>query len=158
MTYFLLNLFLAVAWMLVNGAYSGLDFLIGYGVGYLALALSQPFGLSTSYFKRTQAAVKLLFYFLYLMIVSVMRVVWDVLTPTHLSEPDIVHVPLTASSDLEITLLANLLSLTPGSLSLDVSEDRKYLVIHAMFAADHAEVIDEIKNGLEKKLLEVTRD
>ncbi|WP_087026435.1 Na+/H+ antiporter subunit E [Thaumasiovibrio subtropicus] len=158
MTYFLLNLFLALVWMLINAGYNGLDFVIGFMVSFLALALSQPFGLDTSYFKRVKAAFVLFFYFLYEVIVSVARVVWDVITPTHLSEPDIVYVPLDAKSDLEITLLANMVSLTPGSLSLDVSEDKKFLIIHAMFAPDHTKVIEDIKSGLEKKLLEVTRD
>ncbi|WP_200852822.1 Na+/H+ antiporter subunit E, partial [Klebsiella pneumoniae] len=71
--------------------------------------------------------------------------------------PDIVYVPLDARSDLEITLLANMVSLTPGTLSLDVSEDRQYLIVHAMFAPEHQAVINDIKNGLEKRILEVTR-
>ncbi|WP_181446266.1 Na+/H+ antiporter subunit E, partial [Klebsiella variicola] len=91
------------------------------------------------------------------MIVSVARVAWDVVTPKHLSDPDIVYVPLDARSDLEITLLANMVSLTPGTLSLDVSEDRQYLIVHAMFAPEHQAVINDIKNGIEKRILEVTR-
>lgn len=158
MTYFLLNLFLAIAWMMINGGYSGVDFIIGFIVGYLALALSQPFGLKTSYFRRVKAAWVLFFYFLYELVISVAKVVWDVLTPTHLSEPDIVYVPLDVSGDLEITLLANMVSLTPGTLSLDVTPDKQFLIVHAMFAPDHQKVIREIKDGMERKLLEVTRE
>lgn len=55
---------------------------------------------------------------------SAARVMWDVLTPTHLSQPDIIYVPLDAKSDIEITLLANMVSLTPGTLSLDVTPDK----------------------------------
>lgn len=157
MIYFFLNLFLALAWMLINGSYSGLNFVIGFTVGFFALRLSQPFGLKTSYFQRFKAALKLLLYFGYEVIVSVARVVWDVVTPTHLSEPDIVYIPLDVSSDLEITLLANMVSLTPGSLSLDVTSDKKYLVVHAMFAPQHDVVITGIKGGLERLILEVTR-
>jgi multicomponent Na+:H+ antiporter subunit E len=91
------------------------------------------------------------------MIISVARVVWDVVTPTHLSDPDIVYIPLDVSTDLEITLLANMVSLTPGSLCLDVTPDKKYLVVHAMFAPRHEVVIKGIKGGLERLILEVTR-
>ena len=50
-------------------------------------------------------------------------------------------------------LLANVISLTPGTLSLDVSEDRKTLYIHAMYASDPEAVREEIREGLEKRLL-----
>ncbi|EGR3946293.1 Na+/H+ antiporter subunit E [Vibrio cholerae] len=157
MIYLFLNLFLATAWMLLNGDYSSLQFLLGFVVGFWALRLSQPFGLKTTYFRRFRAITTLILYFIYEMIVSVARVAWDVVTPKHLSDPDIVYVPLDARSDLEITLLANMVSLTPGTLSLDVSDDRQYLIVHAMFAPEHQAVINDIKNGLEKRILGVTR-
>lgn len=157
MIYFFLNLFLALAWMLLNGSYTIGNFAVGFVVGFMALRLSQPFGLKTSYFSRFTAVLGLFSYFMYELLVCVTRVTWDVITPTHLSDPDIVYVPLDVKTDLEITLLANMVSLTPGSLSLDVTEDRKFLIVHAMFAPKHEEVINEIKSGLEKRILEVTR-
>ena len=157
MNYFLLNLFLAAAWMMLNGQYDSMSFTLGFIIGFFALRLSQPFGLKTSYFKRFYATINLLCLFLYELIVSAARVVWDVVTPTHLSHPDIVYVPLDVTSDIEITLLANMVSLTPGSLSLDVTPDKKHLIVHAMFAEKHQAVIDPIKSGLEKRILEVTR-
>ena len=60
-------------------------------------------------------------------------------------------------SDLEIMLVANLVSLTPGTLSIDVSTDRKTLFVHVMFLEDVEEVCHAIKNGLEKRVLEVLR-
>ncbi|WCP69394.1 Na+/H+ antiporter subunit E [Vibrio tubiashii] len=157
MIYLFLNFFLAIAWMMLNGSYTSLSFAIGFTVGFLALRLSQPFGLKTSYFRRFTALLSLLIYFCYEMVISVARVVWDVVTPTHLSDPDIVYIPLDVRTDLEISLLANMVSLTPGSLSLDITQDKKHMVVHAMFAPDHEKVIREIKEGLEKRILEVTR-
>lgn len=55
MIYLFLNLFLALAWMLLNGNYTGTNFILGFVVGFLALRLSQPFGLKTSYFRRFRA-------------------------------------------------------------------------------------------------------
>ncbi|MCG9786669.1 Na+/H+ antiporter subunit E [Vibrio mediterranei] len=157
MNYFFLNVFLAGAWMLINGEYSGLNFVVGFTVGFFALRLSQPFGMKSTYFTRFSAVIKLVLCFCYEMVISAAQVVWDVVTPTHLSDPDIVYVPLDVTTDLEITLLANMVSLTPGSLSLDVTEDKKHLVVHAMFAPKHEEVIQTIKQGMEKRILEVTR-
>ncbi|WP_428774704.1 Na+/H+ antiporter subunit E [Vibrio sp.] len=157
MIYFILNLFLALAWMLLSGSYTSLNFMFGFIVGFLALRLSLPFKRNRSYFHVFSALVRLILYFFGEMMISVARVFWDVVTPTHLSDPDIVYVPLDAKSDLEITLLANMVSLTPGTLSLDVTPDKKYLVVHAMFAPEHEKVIRGIKDGLEKRILEVTR-
>jgi multicomponent Na+:H+ antiporter subunit E len=158
MTYFILNLFFAGAWVLVNHAYSIIDFSIGFALGLGSLWLTRPFGLDKSYFRRLKAAAVLLIYFHYEMMASVIKVAWEVLSPKFRSVPDIVHVPLDATSDMEITLLANMVSLTPGTLSLDVNPEKTHLIVHAMFAQDHAAVISAIKNGLEKKLLEVTRE
>jgi multicomponent Na+:H+ antiporter subunit E len=56
-------------------------------------------------------------------------------------------------------LLANLISLTPGSLTIDVSEDRKILYFHSMYVEnnDLEALKQEIKNGFEKKILDITR-
>lgn len=158
MTYLLLNIFFAGAWVLINSAYTAADFAVGFLLGFGALWLIRPFGLGYSYFRRFRAAAVLLVFFFRELTVSVLRVAWDVLTPGHRSDPDIVLVPLDASSDLEITLLANMVSLTPGTLSLDITPGRTHLVVHAMFAEDHDTVIRSIKDGLERLLLEVTRD
>ncbi len=69
----------------------------------------------------------------------------------------IVAIPLDAKTDREITLLANLITLTPGTLSLDVSEDRRFLYVHAMFVEDVESFRDSIKNGFERRLLELMR-
>jgi multicomponent Na+:H+ antiporter subunit E len=157
MIYFVLNLLFAGAWVLVNNAYGITDFAIGFLLGLGCLWLTRPFGQDKSYFRRLKASVVLVVYFHYEMTISVLRVAWEVLTPTPKSIPDIVHIPLDAKTDVEITLLANMVSLTPGTLSLDITEEKSHLIVHAMFAQDHDAVISGIKNGLEKKLLEVTR-
>ena len=158
MTYLVLNFFLAVVWMLMNSSFRLLDFTVGYIIGMAALWLTQPLNQSNTYFKRFFAFIRLFTLFIYDMAISVKQVVWEILTPTQLSSPAIIKVPLTGKNDLEITLLANLVSLTPGTLSLDVSEDKSYLIIHAMFAQNPQEVIDSIKNGVEKRILEVSGD
>ncbi|MEX2367106.1 MAG: Na+/H+ antiporter subunit E [Pseudohongiellaceae bacterium] len=152
-----LNIVLAVSWMLINGSFSIFNFIVGFAVGFVSLSLTQATSGSLNYGRQAWAAVRLLAFFLKEVVITSIKVVWDVLTPTHLSEPDIIHYPLDAKTDLEIMLLANMVSMTPGSLTLDISEDRSHLIIHAMFARDKAAVIAELKNGLEKRLLEVTR-
>ena len=66
--------------------------------------------------------------------------------------------PLSAESDMEILLVANLISLTPGTLSVDLSDDRRTLYVHVMFLDDPDQFRQSIKVGLERRILEVTRD
>lgn len=157
MTYLLLNIIFMLIWALITANYELSNFFAGYVLGYLALLLTQPFG-KTHYFTALKSVIWLFFVFLFEMIVSVGKVAWDVLTPNDLSEPDIIHVPLDVKSDVAIMILANMVSLTPGTLSLDVTPDKKFLIIHAMFARDHTAVIKTIKNRLEKPLLQIARN
>jgi multicomponent Na+:H+ antiporter subunit E len=73
--------------------------------------------------------------------------------------PGIIAIPLDARTDLEITLLANLITLTPGTLSLDVSADRRVLYIHVMYIDndDIEAVRRNIKDGFERRVLEGLR-
>jgi multicomponent Na+:H+ antiporter subunit E len=72
-------------------------------------------------------------------------------------KPGIVKIELEAKTDLEITVLSNLISLTPGTLVIDVSDDRKVMYVHGMYLEDKAKFIESIKIGLEKPLLNIMR-
>ena len=99
--------------------------------------------------------LELAFYFLYELVVSSFRVAWEVVTARTYSKPGIIAVPLDVRSDLGITLLANLVSLTPGSLSLEVSPDRRVLYVHVMFIENADTERDNIKNNFERRVMEV---
>jgi len=86
-----------------------------------------------------------------------LRIAYDVLTPRHRMKPGIIAVPLDVRTDLEIITLANLITITPGTMSLDISADRRILYVHAMDINDAEKLRRKIKNGIEKKVLEVMR-
>ncbi|ACY16037.1 Na+/H+ antiporter subunit E [Haliangium ochraceum] len=88
---------------------------------------------------------------------SSLLIAWDVLTPRAHRAPGIVAVPLDAETDFEIAAVANLITLTPGTVSIDVSSDRKYLYVHCMFASDPEAVRQSIKTGFERRVLELLR-
>ena len=154
MNLFALNAALALGWAALTGSFTLSNLLIGYVVGYLALWTAKPMFGDTSYFERVWRVIRLALLFIYELFVSSLRVVWDVLTPTHRSRPGIIALPLDATRDGEILMIANLISLTPGSLSLDISEDRKTLYVHAMFVDDPQVLRDELKRGIEQRVLE----
>lgn len=157
MTLFLLNTLFAFGWAAMIGSFTlaslSIGFILGFGALYLTRGLYGP----TPYFNRSRRVVFLIGYFLYELMVSSIRVAHDVVTPRNRSRPGIIAVPMDAESDAEIMLLANLISLTPGTLSLDVSPDRKILYVHVMFLDDLDTAKREIKAGMERRLLEVTR-
>ena len=93
-------------------------------------------------------------YFVVELVVSSIKVAWDVITPRHRAKPGILAVPLDVRSDAAVTVLANLVSLTPGSLSLDVSEDRSTLFVHVMFIENLESVRAEIKEKIERRVKE----
>lgn len=155
MSLFALNLLLAFVWQALTATFTFQSLVAGFVLGYGALWLAQPlFGDRSPYFLRMWRIVRLAGFFLYELVVSSVRVAWDVVTPRQLSRPAILEMPLDVESDLEILLVTNLISLTPGTLSLDVTPDRKTLIVHAMFAEDPDALVAELKNGMERMVKE----
>lgn len=108
--------------------------------------------------RRLWGAISLFVYFHYELIVSSIRVAWDVLTPRSYARPGFVVMPLDAKSDAELMLTANLISLTPGTLSIDLSNDKSALLIHSMFGGDDPDSeIKALKDGIERRVLRATR-
>lgn len=101
--------------------------------------------------------VRFLIFYLKEVLLSNFRVAHDVLTPTDYFTPAIIALPLEAESDWEILTLACLISMTPGTLSLDVSTDRKVLYIHAMYVEDEAVLLAELKTNFEARVLQLFR-
>jgi multicomponent Na+:H+ antiporter subunit E len=155
MNLFAVNIILAVVWAALTASFTLPSLLVGYALGFGALWLAQPFfGAKQGYFLRVWRILRLAGYFLYELLVSSLRVAWDVVTPKHLSNPAIIEMPLDVKSDFEILLVTNLISLTPGTLSLDVTPDRKTLIVHAMFADDPDALVRDLKNGMERMVRE----
>jgi len=154
---FLLNILLAIAWMLLTGELTAENFIEGLIIGYIILWVSKAALGGTKYFKKIPKAISFFFYFVKELIVANLKVAFDIITPKDYMKPGIVAVPLDAETDMEITLLANLITLTPGTLSLDVSNDKKVLYIHTLYLDNTEKFRSEIKEGMEKRLLEVLR-
>ena len=154
---FALNIALAVAWAALTGNITLGGLAVGFVLGSVCLYLSRSlYPGCESYFRRAGKWAKLIVLFLYELVVSSVQVVWDVLTPSHKARPGIISVPLSVSREMDVLLVTNLISLTPGTLSLDVTEDCKTLYIHAMFADDPDAIRQQIKDGMERWVIEAT--
>ncbi len=158
MDLFIYNILISLLWALLTGEVSVGNLTLGFVLGYAALVVLYPStGKKSSYFQKTLQFIRFVLFFTKELIVSSYRVALDVIKPLPLMRPGVVGIPLDAETDLEITMLANIISLTPGTLSLDVSRDRKTLYIHAMYVTNPDDLRREIKDGLERRLLELLR-
>ena len=153
---FLLNLLLTFIWVALTGQFELVNFIFGFLLSFLILWITTR-GTGDRYFTRIPKMISFILFFFKELIKANLQVAYDVITPTFYMKPGIVKIPLAAKTDLEITMLANLISLTPGTLSLDVSDDKKVLYVHAMYIHDKEKFIQSIKAGFEKRLLEILR-
>jgi multicomponent Na+:H+ antiporter subunit E len=154
---FLWNIALAFVWVIVTSAFTLENLAFGWVLGFVLLwSVRQALG-ETTYFEKPWLALKFLLFFIKEIIVCNLRVAWDVVTPRHYMKPAIVAIPLDLTSDAEITLLANMLTLTPGTCSLDVSTDRRTLYVHAMYCDDPDVLRAEIKRDYEARIKELLR-
>lgn len=155
MKVFLLNVLLSVAWGALLGDFSPINMLAGFAFGYMMLWITQDVLGTSNYFTKIRRIAGLIMLFTKELIKSNLRVALSVLTPFDRMSPGIVAIPLDIQSDAEITLLANMITLTPGTLSLDVSDDRRVLYVHGMHVGDDIKAFrQDIKNGFEKKVWE----
>lgn len=155
----LMIIVLGLGWALTTNNLSVLNILFGAVIAGLALFLVRDKVAGPRFLPRLRRVASLAWLFTFELIVSAVRVARLVIRPdmTPYLRPGIVAFPLTAKRDAEITTLANLITLTPGTLSLDVSEDRSTLYVHAIDVADRQALIDDIATGFETKVMEAFR-
>lgn len=151
---FIFNVLLALAWATFSGSFSALNLLFGFALSIFALWLIRGEVGSLGYFSRSSRIISLILLFLYELVMSAWRVAILVLSPRLDIKPGIFKFPLTVESDMEITILANMITLTPGTLSVDVSEDKKFIYVHAIDASDPEAARREITEGFERKIKE----
>lgn len=153
----LLNVFLAFMWMFIKVSFDVTDFIKGYIFGLIIIFVFRRFFHSRFYLGRVIAVIKLFLLFLKELVLSNIAVLKVVLKPKLDMRPGIFALETVLTEDWEITVLSNLITLTPGTLVIAVSDDNKTLYIHAMDITDVEESISSIKNTFEKAILEVSR-
>lgn len=157
MNLLLINVLLAIIWMAVTGTYSLLNMAFGFLLGVFALSLIREQVGSVGYFTRLRKVAVLGLVFLYELVMSTIRVAITVLSPNMNLKPGIFAYKLEVDRDFEITILANLITLTPGTLSVDVSEDKQYLYVHAIDCSDVDATRRDIADSFERRILEAFR-
>ncbi|SON54857.1 Na(+)/H(+) antiporter subunit E [Hartmannibacter diazotrophicus] len=151
---YLVNLLFALLWAAITNSYTLPNIIFGFLLGLLALSLVRhPVG-TVRYFSRGRKIVELVLLFFWELVLSGIRVMRVVIKPDMKLNPGFIAFPLTVTRDFEITLLANLITLTPGTLSVDVSEDRRFIYVHCIDVPDPDAVVADIRSGFEAKIIE----
>ncbi len=148
----LINVMLALVWTAVSGTVNSTNLLVGLVLGYVILLIAQPLIEVANYVERVWALTDLLLTFIRELLLSSFRVAKDVIMPSHAHlDPGVIAVPVDLETELELTVFANLISLTPGTLTLDHSADKRFLYIHVMDIQDRD--VEAVRRNL-KELFE----
>lgn len=144
----------AVLWMAIGGSFTILNLALGLVLSAVALWLVRSqIGLPRRLGNVFRVAA-LAGFFAKELILSALRVARIVLTPDMRLQPGVFAFPLRLKGDAEIALLANMITLTPGTLSVDVSPDRRTLFVHAIDCRDPDAARRDIADGFERCILE----
>lgn len=155
MKYSLLNIALALVWTFLTGEFTQTNFFFGLLLAFCLLFMLRDVVGTTAYCRKVWQVTYFVLYFVWQLIVANLHVAYEVITPRLYMRPAIVAVPLDLKKEMEITLLANLVTLTPGTLSLEISEDRSTLFVHGMYVDDVEAFRQSIKQGFEKRVQEL---
>jgi multicomponent Na+:H+ antiporter subunit E len=156
--YPLINILLTLVWAGLFGEFTletlASGFVVSYGLLYFVMRGQDG---HDSYFGKVPRLLRFVGYYLWELVQSNAIIAYDVLTPVHYMKPGVIGIPIDAKTDIEVTVLANLITMTPGTLSLDVSEDRRTLYVHAMYIRDPEQLRSSIKHNLERRVLALLR-
>lgn len=152
---FLLNLLLAAVYVILTGTFTGLNILIGFLIGYGILTVYGLTARSLAYPVKLIRLVRFAFWFLWILFLANLQIAWEIITPGMSQTPRILRYPVEHLTDIQITTLANCITLTPGTLVVDVSEDRRFIYVHCMYAKDREKAIadlDQLRLRLEQEV------
>lgn len=151
----LVNVVLALLWMFMNSNFTVQGFFVGYILGMVAVFIVRRFLPGRFYMKRVYSITKLTFIFFWELTKSNISVMRIVLSPKIDIHPGFLAYPTDLEEDWEISLLAALITLTPGTVIVAISEDQRTMYIHALDLEEADKEIDNIKKNFEAVIKEV---
>lgn len=154
---FVWNIFLALAWAAATERFTPSNLIIGFVIGYGLLAIMPPLPGAGAYYLQVREMLDFARFFAKEIIVSNLRVAYFVVAPLSKLNAGVIAVPLEDMTDAELTILANMITLTPGTLSLDISDDRRTLYIHTMYIGEPEQFRRTIREEYARRVMGVMR-
>ena len=153
MRMFFINVLLAIVWMFMWASFEPYTFVVGLLVGYAVLGLLSRTLAEETYGGKLWRLMRFLVYFIRILVKANWDVAKAVLKPGFGEQSRIIRYPVGDLDDVQLTVLANAITLTPGTLSMDVSNDKQWLYIHSMIGHDRQAVMNDI-DDLRQRILE----
>lgn len=156
---FLLNLFIAFLWVLLKdeNVLHIQTVVTGFMIGIVIVYTMRRFFGGEFYLRRVFAIFKLILIFISELTMSSIVVIKHIISPTITIEPGIFTYETALKSDWEVTTLALLLTLTPGSVVMEVNEEGNVFYIHAMDIKRYKGDLENSLQNFEQAIMEVTR-
>jgi multicomponent Na+:H+ antiporter subunit E len=155
---FLLNVLLAVIWMIFRNSFQATDFLVGFLLSFLVISVIQYALRQGRYGTRVFQAIGLAFFCTWAIMLANIAIAQVVLTRKIALYPGIVAIPLDVRNDAAVTLLAFLITLIPGTVSLGASDDRSTLYVHSIIVYDPDTFRQTIKAEFERRVARLLPD
>lgn len=152
-THFMFNIALTLLWMMLNRDTTLLNGLLGFALGAIVVDMGLRASGTGRYISRLWAVVRFACYFLYILVKANLDVAWEIITPGYTMTPRMIRYDVKGLTPVQITVLANAITLTPGTLSADINDAGDILYIHAMYAekkTDATKDLDELRDKLLK--------
>jgi multicomponent K+:H+ antiporter subunit E len=146
---------LLVVWLMLNYSYSPGQLLLGAAFGILIPLFTRRFFPEPVYLRRPATIARLLATVLWDIIVATFAVAHLAIGPTKRMRPRFLRIRVDLEDDFALTALASTISLTPGTVSAEISPDRSHLLVHALDVADEAALARVIKERYEAPIKEI---
>lgn len=151
----LLSLSMLVVWLLLNNTISFGHFLLGGFLAWFIPYITQSFWVQSIQLRRPLLAVRFVLKVLMDIVIANWLVAKMILESPKKLQPAFMVLPLDLEQDFTITLLANTISLTPGTVSADFNIEGHYLLVHALHVDDPEAAVAQIKQRYEAPLKEI---
>lgn len=150
------SIMLLIVWLMLNTTVSLGHIILGTVLAIIIPLLCAPLRVPQPKMKRPLKVLAYIFIVLKDIVVANFEVAFLVVGPMHKIKPGLVAVPLDLSGALPITVLASTVTMTPGTVSAEVSKDQHWLYVHVLdMPDDEQEVIDLIKQRYESRVKEI---
>lgn len=127
----------------------------GFVLGYLILWLFYQKSPTPKYFREVPLVIEFVIFFLWEVFLSNIRLTITILSPKMNLRPAVVAVPLDLKSEVGIVILSHMITLTPGTLSLDISSNRHTIYVHVYDLDDPNKFVERIKSKFERRVREI---
>ena len=150
-----LSILLFATWLLLSADLSLAHIVLAAILALVIPYVCRSFLAGLPPIKSLGAAVRLLFVVTYDIVVANVVVARLILGSPKKLRPLFVEMPIALTEPMSISLLASIITMTPGTVSAELTDDNRLLIIHALDCADPSGLIADIQTRYEKPLMEI---